>query len=119
MHGGWGGGGGFGGGLNRGAGPGMLANVADEDGAVYNHGITRRALRYARPYRWGIAFTLVMTVAQAGLTTIGPYWTKVAIDNHIVNGDVFGMSIFLGLTVLAYFAAFLTNWAQFQVMTNI
>jgi ABC-type multidrug transport system fused ATPase/permease subunit len=115
MH----GGGGFGGGLNRGAGPGMLANVADVDGAVYDPHITRRALAYVKPYRWGVAFALLMTVAQAALLTIGPVWTKVAIDDHIKVGDISGMSVFLGLTVVAYFAAFLTNWAQFQVMTNV
>ena len=123
MHGGGfgggGGGGGVGGGLNRGAGPGMLANVADVDGAVYNPHVTRRALAYVRPYRWGVAFALAMTVAQAGLTTIGPVWTKVAIDDHVANGDVVGTTVFLGLTVLAYFAAFLANWAQMQVMTNV
>ena len=60
-----GGGGGVGGGLNRGAGPGMLANVADVDGAVYNPRVTRRALAYVLPHRWGVAFALAMTVAQA------------------------------------------------------
>src|SRR6266849_984830 len=118
MHGGFGGGGGMGG-LNRGAGPGMLANVADEDGAVYNPRVARRALAYTRPHRAGIAFALVMTIAQAGLLTIGPVWTKVAIDNYISVGDITGTSIFLGLTILAYFAAFLTNWAQMQVMTRV
>src|SRR5438067_907188 len=105
------GGGGAGGGLNRGAGPGMLANVADADGAIYDPRIAARALAYLRPYRWSVAFALLMTVAQAALMTIGPVLTKVAIDNHIANGDVSGMSLFLGLTIVAYFAAFLTNWA--------
>ncbi len=116
MH---GGGGGFGGGLNRGAGPGMLANVADVDGAIYNPHIARRALAYVRPYRGSVAFALLMTLAQAGLMTIGPVWTKVAIDNYVSVGEIGGMSVFLGLTVLAYFGGFLTNWAQFQVMTNV
>src|SRR5205823_14121140 len=35
------------------------------------------------------------------------------------KADIAGMTIFLGLTVIAYFAAFLTNWAQMQVMTNV
>jgi ABC-type multidrug transport system fused ATPase/permease subunit len=118
------GGGGFGGaggmgGLNRGAGPGMLANVSDIDGAIYNSHVTRRALAYAGPYKLGIALALLMTLAQAGLMTIGPVWTKVAIDDHIVSGDIPGMTVFLGLTVIAYFVAFLANWAQFQVMTNV
>jgi ABC-type multidrug transport system fused ATPase/permease subunit len=113
------GGGGFGGGMNRGAGPGMLANVADVDGAVYDPHITRRALTYVKPYRGGVAFALLMTVAQAALITIGPIWVKVAIDDYVATGNVTGMTIFLGLTLLAYFGSFLTNWAQFQVMTNV
>jgi ABC-type multidrug transport system fused ATPase/permease subunit len=118
--GGWGaGGGGVGGGLNRGAGPGMLANVADVDGAVYNPRVTRRALAYVLPHRWGVAVALAMTVAQAALMTIGPVWTKVAIDDHVATGDIVGTTLFLGLTVLAYFMAFLANWAQMQVMTNV
>jgi ABC-type multidrug transport system fused ATPase/permease subunit len=120
MHG--GGGVSFGGGMNRGAGPGMLANVADVDGAVYNPHVTRRALAYVTPYRWGVGFALLMTVAQAALMTIGPVWTKVAIDNYVRPGgvsDIGGMSLFLGLTILAYFGGFVTNWAQFQVMTNV
>ena len=118
MHGG-GGGGGWGGGMNRGAGPGMLANVADVDGAIYNPHVTRRALAYVKPYRWGVGFALLMTVAQAALMTVGPVWTKVAIDDHVTRGDITGMTVFLGLTVLAYFGGFLANWAQMQVMTNV
>jgi ATP-binding cassette, subfamily B, multidrug efflux pump len=121
MHGGFGGGGGggFGGGMNRGAGPGMLSNVADEDGAIYNPRVARRALAYTRPHRGAILFALVMTIGQAALLTVGPVWTKVAIDDHVANGDISGTTVFLGLTILAYFAAFLTNWAQMQVMTRV
>ncbi|MBV9327581.1 MAG: ABC transporter ATP-binding protein [Chloroflexi bacterium] len=122
MMGGGGGGGGWGGGMNRGGGgpgPGMLANVADVDGAVYDPHITRRALTYVRPYRGGVAFSLLMTFAQAALLTIGPIWTKVAIDNYVSTGDYIGMTVFLGLTLLAYFGSFLANWAQFQVMTVV
>lgn len=113
--------GGFGasGGPNRGAGPGMLANVADEDGAVYDPRIARRALAYLRPYRGGLAIAVLMTVLQAALLTIGPVWTKIAIDDHVALGDIGGMTLFLGLTILAYFVAFLTNWAQMQTMTRI
>jgi ABC-type multidrug transport system fused ATPase/permease subunit len=115
MH----GGGGWGGG-NRGAGPNFgLGNVADEDGVAYNPRIARRALAYVRPHKWAVVFALVMTVAQAALLTLGPVWTKVAIDDHIAFGDVGGMTLFLGLTVLAYFASFLANWAQMQVMTRV
>src|ERR1051326_2709442 len=115
MGGGMGGGGGGMGGLNRGAGPGMLQNVADVDGPVVDPKIARRALAYLRPHVWGVAVALVMTVAQAGLMTVGPVLTKIAIDDHVHVGtesDIPGLTLFLGLTILAYFAAFLTNWVQ-------
>src|SRR4030081_631292 len=101
MHGGFGGGGG---GLNRGAGPGMLANVADEDGKAYDPRLARRSLAYLSPFKWDVAFVLLMTVAQAGLMTIGPVLTKIAIDDHIAppNTDIGGATVFLGLTILAY-----------------
>jgi ABC-type multidrug transport system fused ATPase/permease subunit len=119
MHGGGGGFGGGGGGLNRGAGPGMLSNVADEDGVAYDPRVARRALEYMRPYSGQVLFALLMTIAQAALLTVGPVLTKIAIDDHIAQGDISGMTVFLGLTVLAYFAAFLTNWSQMQVMTVV
>jgi ABC-type multidrug transport system fused ATPase/permease subunit len=51
--------------------------------------------------------------------TDGPVVTKIAIDDHVAKGDVGGMTLFLGLTIVAYFAAFLANWSQMQTMTRI
>ena len=119
FGGGGGGGGAMGGGLNRGAGPGVLSNVADVDGPVVDPKIARRALAYMRPYTWSVAFALFMTVAQAALMTVGPVLTKIGIDDHVAHGDISGMTVFFGLTIVAYFAAFLTNWSQMQVMTQV
>lgn len=119
MGGAVGAGGGQMGGLNRGAGPGVLANVADEEGVAYDPRIARRAFAYMRPHKWSVVFALVMTVAQAALMTIGPVLTKIGIDDHVARGDILGMTVFFGLTIGAYFAAFLTNWWQMQVMTRV
>jgi len=112
-------GGGFGGG--RGGGPGGmgLANVADESGAAYDPRIARRTLVYLAPFKLAVLGALLMTVAQAVLTTIGPVLTKIAIDDHVARGDVLGMTLFLALTAAAYLGAFLANWAQMQVMTRV
>jgi ABC-type multidrug transport system fused ATPase/permease subunit len=123
------GGGGFGGGGGgvgmgpgpRGGGPGGmgLGSVADEDGAAYDPRIARRALAYLGPYKLDALFVVIMTISSAALMTIGPVLTKIAIDEHVATGDVLGMSIMLGLTIVAYTGAFLTNWVQFQVMTRV
>lgn len=104
-----------------GGGPGGmgLANVADESGAAYDPRITRRALAYLGPFKLAVLVALLMTVAQAALTTVGPVLTKIAIDNHVATGDVVGMTVFLALTATAYLGAFLTNWAQMQIMTRV
>ncbi len=111
-------GGGVGG---RGGGPGGmgLANVADESGAAYDPRIARRTLAYLAPFKLAVLGALLMTVAQAVLTTIGPVLTKIAIDDHVARGDVLGMTLFLALTAAAYLGAFLANWAQMQVMTRV
>jgi ABC-type multidrug transport system fused ATPase/permease subunit len=122
MGGGPGGGGGMGMGPGpRGGGPGGMGlnNVSDEDGVVYDPRIARRALGYLAPYKLDTLFVVIMTVLSAALMTVGPVLIKIAIDNHIAQGDVVGMTVFLGLTILAYTGSFLTNWAQFQVMTRV
>jgi ABC-type multidrug transport system fused ATPase/permease subunit len=125
MMGGFGGGGG-GGGMGMGPGPrgggpgGMgLNNLADEDGAVYDPRIARRSLAYLAPYKLDALFVVIMTVTSAALMTVGPVLTKIAIDDHISSGDVTGFTVILGLTIVAYVGAFLTNWGQFQVMTRV
>ncbi|MDQ3809575.1 MAG: ABC transporter ATP-binding protein/permease, partial [Chloroflexota bacterium] len=105
----------------RGGGPGGmgLATLADEDGAVYDPRVARRALAYLRPHRSDMAVVVLMTVASAALMTLGPVLTKIAIDDHVAVGDITGMTVMLGLTIAAYTGAFLTNWAQFQIMTRV
>jgi ABC-type multidrug transport system fused ATPase/permease subunit len=123
MGGGFGGGGG-GMGMGpgpRGGGPGGLGlnNLADEDGAVYDPRIARRALAYLGPYKLDALLVVLMTFTSAGLLTVGPVLTKIAIDDHVARGDILGFSAMLGLTIVAYIGSFLTNWAQFQVMTRV
>ena len=122
MMGGPGGGGGMGMGPGpRGGGPGGmgLGNVVDEDGAVYDPRIARRALAYLGPYQLDALIVVIMTVTSAGLMTVGPVLTKIAIDDHISRGDITGFTLMLGLTIVAYTGSFLTNWVQFHLMTRV
>jgi ABC-type multidrug transport system fused ATPase/permease subunit len=123
MGGGFGGGGG-GMGMGpgpRGGGPGGMGlnNLADEDGAVYDPRIARRAVAYLGPYKLDALLVVLMTFTSAGLLTVGPVLTKIAIDDHLARGDIIGFTLMLGLTVLAYTGSFLTNWVQFHIMTRV
>src|SRR4029453_6318452 len=102
MGGGPGGGGGMGMGPGpRGGGPGGLGlnNLADEDGVVYDHRIAPRSLAYLGPYKLDALFVVIMTFLSAALLTVGPVLTKIAIDEHIASGDIYGFTLLLPLAI--------------------
>lgn len=87
-------------------------------GKAYDTRLMRRLLKYLRPYRrhvaLGIFLSLIVSVSEA----IRPYFTKIAVDVDIANGDRTGLLItilmFLALIifrgVVQYFSAYLTQW---------
>jgi ABC-type multidrug transport system fused ATPase/permease subunit len=115
------GGGGAAGGLGIGRGPADRIAVPDswDDMAGYNPRITRRAFAYVKPYRLLAGLALGLTFFAAIMTAIGPVLTKVAIDSYISVGNIGGMTLYLGLTIAAYGAAFLANWAQLYITTKV
>ncbi|MFH1277820.1 MAG: ABC transporter ATP-binding protein [Candidatus Eisenbacteria bacterium] len=48
----------------------------------------RRLLRYLRPYRGQVAFSVALLIVLSGLAILGPYITKVAIDRAIAAEGV-------------------------------
>ncbi len=90
----------------------------DEDvlGKGYDARLMRRLLTYLRPYRlWVLGSVLLLFLTTAG-QLLGPYITKIAIDNYIAAHDLRG----LNLAVLAYLATvligFVSQWAQTYTM---
>ncbi|TMQ52352.1 MAG: ABC transporter ATP-binding protein [Candidatus Eisenbacteria bacterium] len=52
-------------------------------GAVYDHGLAKRLIRYLKPYRKEILISVVLLAAISLLEVAGPYITKVAIDTYV------------------------------------
>src|SRR6185503_15292291 len=52
-------------------------------GAVYDHGLAKRLVRYLKPYRKEIFLSVVALLVIKLLEVAGPYITKVAIDNYV------------------------------------
>ena len=52
-------------------------------GAVYDHGLAKRLIRYLKPYRKEIFISVVLLAAISLLEVAGPYITKVAIDKYV------------------------------------
>ena len=75
-------------------------------GKAYDARLMRRLLGFMRPHRVSIGWTLVAIVGLSVLQLVPPYLTKVAIDAHIITGELDGLDtlavLFLAVLVLAY-----------------
>ena len=55
-------------------------------GKAYDARLTRRLLRYLKPYKWRVVFALLLTLAVTPLELVPPYLFKVGVDSYIVPG---------------------------------
>jgi ATP-binding cassette subfamily B protein len=64
----------------------------------------KRVLAYLKPYKYKVALSLFLMAMAAFADLLGPYLTKVAIDNYITAGDYRGLTLisllFMGLLVV-------------------
>ena len=78
----------------------------------YDSKLLLRLLTYLRPYVWPVFLSFVLIVAMAGLDLVGPYLTKVAIDEHIQKGDAQGLLRIAALFCLTLALAFVVRFGQ-------
>jgi ATP-binding cassette subfamily B protein len=88
--------------------------MQDEEvlGKAYDARLMRRLIRYLRPYRRQILFAFLLIVLDAGLETIPPLLTMLAIDKYIAASNIAGLAVVAGLYVLTLAAKFLTEFIQ-------
>jgi ATP-binding cassette subfamily B protein len=90
-----------------------------EDDAVagaYDRTLLRRLLGYLGPYRRAVAASFLLIVVMAGLDLVGPYLTKVAIDEHLARGDAEGLAGVAALYLLSLLAAFAVRFGQITIL---
>ena len=75
-----------------------------------------RLLGYLRSHLGAVAAAFALIVAMAGLDLVGPYLTKVAIDQHIAKGDARGLASVAALYLLTLLAAFFVRLGQTVIM---
>ena len=95
----------------------MTAHEEDVLGKAYDARLMRRLLRYLRPYRGRVALAILLLLGAAAVELVGPWLTKIAIDEAIPQGD---RSLLLALTlgfVGALLLAFLLEFAQTLLTT--
>jgi len=87
----------------------------------------RRLLTYLAPYRLHVALAISMLIAASGLALVGPWLTKIAIDQAIPTSDLglltylgVGLVVALGLAAfLEYTRTILTTWIGQRVMRDL
>ena len=97
----------------------MSAPSFHEDDTIaksYDRQLLLRLLRYLRPYKAAVGASFLLIVVMAGLDLVGPYLTKVAIDEHIARGDASGLARVAVLYLLALVGAFAVRFAQVFIL---
>ncbi len=96
-------------------------------GKAYDAKLMQRLLAYLRPYRWYVAAAIGILIAASGLALIGPWLTKIAIDQAFPAGDLRLLGILAILYVgsllvaaaLEYARTLLTTWIGQRVMEDL
>jgi ATP-binding cassette subfamily B protein len=84
----------------------------DDDivGQAYDARLMRRILRYLKPYWKLLVLSLLFLVLYTGTLLLGPYLTKIAIDQYIAAGNLYGLKLvviaYLGTVFLGFFFLF-------------
>jgi len=84
-------------------------------------------MRYLKPYRGRVALAVIMLIAASGLALVGPWLTKLAIDEAIPARDLDRLTTLAALLlgalllsgVLEYARTILTTWIGQNVMLDL
>jgi ATP-binding cassette subfamily B protein len=106
---------------------GLPAHEEEALGKAYDARLMRRLLRYLRPYRLQIGAAVLFLLAAALVELVGPWLTKIALDDAMPNGDrrllLLLTAAFLASLVVAfglrYAQTLLTTWLGQRVMYDL
>jgi ATP-binding cassette subfamily B protein len=95
-----------------------MSNYHEEEllGKAYDSRLMTRLLTYLSPYKGAVVVAFLLILAISALKLVGPYLTKVAIDDYIAAGDIAGLNRVAAIYVLALLAQFVLSYLQVYVM---
>ena len=88
-------------------------------GKAYDHRLVRRLAVFFRPYRLLLFTAMLSYPIVSGLQLVQPYLVKVAIDRHLVTGELEGFGWIVGLTILALVLDFGARFGQTILTQNL
>ena len=106
----------------RGDGEDQYEHPIDDDdvlGKAYDGQLMRRLLPYVTPYGKDVALATVLLLLVALTDLVGPYLTKLAIDQHISTGNMAGLRTIAVMYVATLMVSFSIRYAQQILMTRL
>lgn len=98
-------------------GPGPASSHEEEAlGKVYDARLMKRLLSYLRPHRGVVAVATAVLLVVSALELVGPWLTKVAIDQCLPAGDRHGLLVVTLLYSGALVLSFVLSYAQTYLM---
>jgi ATP-binding cassette subfamily B multidrug efflux pump len=96
-------------------------------GKAYDSRLFKRLLKYLKPFRLLVIFSVILLFLNSGFSLLGPYLTKIAIDKYIAKNDVAGLGkiilIFLTALVLgagiSWLQTYIMEWVGQKTMYNL
>ena len=89
----------------------------DAAGRVYDARLAGRVWAFTRPYRGAIVLSAALFPLLAAVDLVQPYLVKVAIDEHILQGDWPGLSRIVGLFSVTLAVQYALRYAQIYLAT--
>lgn len=99
----------------------------NEGGQAFDPQIIIRLLHFVRPYTSRMALAFVLMLIASGLTLLTPYLVKIAIDDHITNGNLAGLNqvalwtavAFVGIYFTTAWQRYLLSWIGQQLLATL
>jgi len=96
-------------------------------GKAYDARLMKRLLEYLRPYRWYVLLAVALLMVASFLQVVGPWLTRIALDDAIPNNDGPLLAKLAGAYVVAiiggfflmYWQTLLTTWLGQRVMYDL
>ncbi len=88
-------------------------------GKAYDRRLMGRFIGYLRPYRLLVVLTLLLLPPMAAARLAQPYLLKLAIDNHIVKGQMEGLPLLAGWFLLLILAESIFTYAQVWLLQYV
>jgi ATP-binding cassette subfamily B protein len=81
-------------------------------GKAYDARLMKRLMAFFQPHWHRVALSVVLVLMAAAIALVGPYLTKIAIDDFITKGDLRGLSFVATLFFLSLFAQMAIEYWQ-------